>query len=382
MNEARETSLNRLLAEIYDAALGELTWEVPLGRITSELNATTGIVFSMDPSTEEMHWSHSTGLSESAEQEYTSHFAAVDPLLPPAISQAGLAAPDHALIPRRVYESSEIYNDYLQKIGLGTLLGSVFLCTPKRIAALSVLRDVQRGLFSAQETARLTMLVPHLIRAIRIADLIEREQWRALALHRALDLVPFGVVLLQPGSRVLDANAGAVRILATCPGANLRRGQLRLDALPSSQHLRKAIAVMFDRMRVRGTAPCAFMTLERPWPLRPLRVAVLPFHERCPMSAGLPRPTVAVCLFDGETGSTTNTDVLQTLFGLTVREAQIGLHLAQGRTLRETADELAITLETARSHLKHALHKTGAKNQGALIRMIVTSPIQVLRDTM
>ena len=44
------------------------------------------------------------------------------------------------------------------------------------------------------------------------------------------------------------------------------------------------------------------------------------------------------------------------------------------RTISEVADELEITLNTARTHLKQVFEKTGTKRQAELVRLLLQSP--------
>jgi DNA-binding CsgD family transcriptional regulator len=55
------------------------------------------------------------------------------------------------------------------------------------------------------------------------------------------------------------------------------------------------------------------------------------------------------------------------LFGLTPREREISLHLASGLDVRGTAAACGIRLETARTHIRRILSKTGS---GSLYQLV------------
>ena len=57
---------------------------------------------------------------------------------------------------------------------------------------------------------------------------------------------------------------------------------------------------------------------------------------------------------------------LRRRYGLTEREAEIALHLAQGLGLPEAAEHLGIRLTTARTHLGRLFEKTDTRSQLAL----------------
>lgn len=57
-------------------------------------------------------------------------------------------------------------------------------------------------------------------------------------------------------------------------------------------------------------------------------------------------------------------------FQLTPSEARIAGFIAQGHGLFETAAELGISRNTARTHMKRIYAKTGARRQGDLVRLL------------
>jgi DNA-binding CsgD family transcriptional regulator len=65
--------------------------------------------------------------------------------------------------------------------------------------------------------------------------------------------------------------------------------------------------------------------------------------------------------------------VLSGLFGLTRSEALLARALTSGKTLEESAQELGITISSARTYLKRAFGKTNTNRQAELIRLILTS---------
>lgn len=50
-------------------------------------------------------------------------------------------------------------------------------------------------------------------------------------------------------------------------------------------------------------------------------------------------------------------------FGLTTREAQLGLHLSRGQDLSEFAEKHFLTINTVKTHLKQLFKKMGVKKQ-------------------
>jgi DNA-binding CsgD family transcriptional regulator len=60
--------------------------------------------------------------------------------------------------------------------------------------------------------------------------------------------------------------------------------------------------------------------------------------------------------------------VLRQVFGLTPAETRFGIHLLQHKSLKEAANSLGISLNTAWTHLKRLFEKTGPRQQSELVR--------------
>ena len=79
-------------------------------------------------------------------------------------------------------------------------------------------------------------------------------------------------------------------------------------------------------------------------------------------------------LFDFAHRRTLSDTVLRQIYGLTRAEVNLVQTLVGGCSLEDGARELGIALNTARTHLKHIFHKTGAKRQSELIHQMETGP--------
>jgi len=65
--------------------------------------------------------------------------------------------------------------------------------------------------------------------------------------------------------------------------------------------------------------------------------------------------------------------LLSKLFGLAPSEAMLAIRLSEGATLRETARQLGITENSARTYSKRVFLKTGVRRQADLVRVILRS---------
>jgi len=100
---------------------------------------------------------------------------------------------------------------------------------------------------------------------------------------------------------------------------------------------------------------------------------VLPIQHKDQLHPGLapflaPRLPLLVTVFDPGDVPKSSEKILSTAFGLTDREALLVQQLILGVSLKQAAENLQITYNTARNHLASATSKTGAHSQADIVR--------------
>ena len=68
------------------------------------------------------------------------------------------------------------------------------------------------------------------------------------------------------------------------------------------------------------------------------------------------------------------------LFGLTLAESRLTALLADGNSLEQAAEALGISRHTARNQLKSIFQKTETHRQGELVRLVLTSVVQMQQE--
>ncbi|WP_192247333.1 helix-turn-helix transcriptional regulator [Mesorhizobium silamurunense] len=81
------------------------------------------------------------------------------------------------------------------------------------------------------------------------------------------------------------------------------------------------------------------------------------------------RPAAIVFVADPDSAP----DQLRNLYRLTPAEAAVAMAIARGEGLQAVADQLDISLTTARTHLQHVFEKTETRRQAELVRIIAAS---------
>ncbi len=246
--------------------------------------------------------------------------------------------------------------------------------TDETVDILMAVRDEATGPFDDQTLGICRLLAPHLGRAYRISEQLTTNQSHKTALAKMLDALPDGVMFIDDTLKVVELNRTARYILRSDDGVTLDQdGRLRVV----SSTLRAKIGALLANVLLNPDLPTGIpggvVAIPRPSGKRDYTVHVSPlrsFEETSDQHA----PIAAVFLTDPEYHPTPPSKTLEARYGLTRSEANLALLLCQGKELRNAADELYVSMNTVRSHLKQIFSKTNTHRQGELIALLNRLP--------
>lgn len=198
-------------------------------------------------------------------------------------------------------------------------------------------------------------------------------KWREQALAMALDAVPVGVMLLSPALEVLHANQCARAIVGRNRGLEFRNETLIAVDKHLHEKLKSIVQGAAAKARAGNSAETGAMFIKAPKAREQIEVVVSGFNTGRDED-----PCVITYVFDTSSQRRTSYEVLTKLYGLTQSEAKLVQLLVNGLTIDDAALELAISVNTARTHLKHVFHKTGINRQTELIHCIETGAAALL----
>ncbi|MFJ9368919.1 helix-turn-helix transcriptional regulator [Nocardia sp. NPDC101769] len=222
-------------------------------------------------------------------------------------------------------------------------------------------RHLDRGL--AERVLRL--FLPHLDHALGIAArLTDAVIDRDLALS-VLDRHRHGLALVSGCGRVDYANPAALAIVRAGDGLRLG-GQARLESNDPavSRRLRRLLAAA---VQTGPSNAAARLLIPREGNRPPLTVSILPLG---PGSQESPRRTALMVVVDPEREEPGSRETLRELYGLTRAESQVAFEVLRGSGLASVAEELYISINTARTHLRQVFAKTGTCRQAELVRLL------------
>jgi DNA-binding CsgD family transcriptional regulator len=285
---------------------------------------------------------------------------------------AGIALRNE-MVSDREFARSQCYNELFRPLhGFHSVHLRRASLTP--FFTLTICRAQRAANFSADETAMVRAIEPHLAGALALCRRLEVAEHWAQGLARTLDRLETGVILADAAARPVFANARARRIMSEGDGLSHEGDALTAATFAATQMLRRAMVragAPGNGAHVGTSHECEEqMRLERPSGRAPLLLAVLPIWRLDLAIAGLPSPRVAVFVTEPDAACAIDRSALADTFRLTRREADVSLLLADGCDLLDIAARLGLGLATVRSHLKRVFHKTDVHSQTALVALV------------
>ena len=237
---------------------------------------------------------------------------------------------------------------------------------------LRATRPEQAEPFGAREKALMTLLLPHIKRALNMHLALNRDRQLISLYGRATAQLMVGVVILGQNGMVIESNPAATTILNSGDGLRVKNGELEAAYANDNRKLQRLIkdALMHpqDTQRVMTEG----MSVGRQsgqlnWGVVVQNISPDDWTE------GKQRPSVAVFVRDTTGRPDPPVKLAQQLFQLTPAETSLAIQLANGLSLEEAAQTLNIRPNTARAHLRSIFSKTGVRRQTELVRLFLNS---------
>lgn len=305
--------------------------------------------------------------------DYIRTWCRMDPWLVPARTSRFPFLVWHGdeIVPEPELLQADFYRAWLEPSGLRYWLGGTIAREGEKLTYVALLRSSNSGPFARIDKLRLRRLLPHLETSRRLsADPLPAEIGSSIALD-ALEHLPFGVIALDGEGKVRYASAWAGEILKQNDGLFLRGDSLRAASNGDSTRLSELIASVLAGRGHAKSDPPGVLAISRPSGARPYVLNV--FGHALNLSRGGSSTAAAmVFIHDPEAIAAMDEQMLRTVYQLTPAEAKLAALLSLGRSVSSAASELGITINTARTHLKHLYSKTGTSRQSELVHLFVS----------
>jgi DNA-binding CsgD family transcriptional regulator len=391
-------TVTRLLGRLYDAAAAPELWPEFLQDLRLTANADMAYVLAVD-SDHGCDLSIQQGFEDSAVAKYQQYFVGKDLILSGflhAKAQSGDWIGDsQSVIPSEDLRRSEIFNDFMKPNGVAHQCGATLSgLRSGQEAGICMMRSENAGAFEQETIALLAILAPHVKRAVKLHQTLDMARAEASSLRQSIETVGLPVVSVGGNGEILNITQAAQDFLNARDGLAIQGKRLCPTLQSEAQRFSELIAgAVSTGAGSRGckasrctssTAPQArsrllwtpasggAMLVSRRRPKRPLQVVVTPFHSSSAFLSG--KPSALIFLSDPDAMPASRSSILRQLYGLTPTESRLADLLTAGHELGAAADQLTMTAQTARFHLKSVFRKTGTCRQTGLVRMVLGLP--------
>jgi DNA-binding CsgD family transcriptional regulator len=358
-----------LVAAIYDAGLDPSLWEQTLKQITTVAGGSSGTLVVYDRQRGRRAQMFASNIDPVQTRKFNEYYGRLAPIIPVLKrAPAGVIVTTREVLTEDE-RCCEFFYDWAIPSQVGDPIFVNLLDNADGPCTLHVGRPWSSEPFATPDVLRLVrLLAPHAQRAMQA-----QLGFGPLSLIRdgALNLVEdwrHGCVLVSLAGQVLYANRAANEIAAARDGLRLGTSGLRAALGGEDAALQRLI-----RQACIGTGqgPRAGgrLAISRDSGRKPYTIQVMPLRS-CHANFFNRPPAALVLIVDAERAAHLPREDLQKLFDLTPAEAEVAVLILRGHGLRYVADELRVTLSTARTHLQSAFEKTGTHRQAELVRML------------
>jgi DNA-binding CsgD family transcriptional regulator len=225
------------------------------------------------------------------------------------------------------------------------------------------------GEFRAADDRLIAELDPFLRAALCGYLALERERLNATIANEAISRMNFSWLTLDADGRILDADAQGKLMLADSGVlSQARDGRLTASVQKVSRQINAAVR---DLVRNPQSRPRAIVLNREPW------LDMLLVRANFRAGTARPMPSLLAYVHADRWSSVDRCDQLREMFDLIPCEARMALALGRGMSIAESAVELRLSIESARTYSKRIYAKTGARGQADLVRFIHRSVLAI-----
>lgn len=371
-----EKNAFELIELIYDAALAPERWEQVMKRFIATVGTNTAILRDTNYKASTVGLFKTIGYDPFYVDAYKKHFIHLDFFTTGLLKQIpGQVSRGDDYIPWTEQRNSEFYNDYLRPQNNRYCLGITLSNDSDHNLLFALQRTKKQGDFTDEEIKFISLVAPHMKRAIgihrQVLKVTNQQKWTLSTLNQ----LKIGVILLDDLAKPVFINQKAEQLMMDNCGLSIHRDSLILSNTLDSARLQHFIADAAnmangkkDRLAI-GASLQTFNTLGAP-----LRIQVIPLpRDKSERPWELSSPNGCVALFFSTSNQAhLNVEALCKTYGFTPAESKLAALLANGYSLEEIARMLCISIQTVRSQLKAVFAKTQANRQTELVALLLT----------
>lgn len=374
-----ESELIQLWESIYEAALEPRRWEDVVSQTMQLLDARSGKVGSVDFGRGVSHTVALRGIDPDLHERWQSEYGDQDLWARAGVERLAMdpgvrTATGQQLVDPDVVARTPVYRDILDRCGIEDTVSTALAWSDSMVGWLAVYRGPDQDRFGPREILLQDAIGKQARRAFALGRLVERERGRGRAL---IERLPCAAFVCEGDGRIVGRNRAADALLLA--GEGIRAPGDRLGAIHHGdrERLRSALAEATQSAVGQSLLGGSTLRVRRGEERAPLAVFIDPLPPEGvaadDFALSIFEPVALVLVSDPELHTRLPAERLAVAFGLTPAQSRLLAALCTGESPGEYADRSGIARETARTHVKHLLAKTGARRQSDVVRLALES---------
>lgn len=362
--------LSAIIGMIYDAALDAELWPVALEGVANFVGGAAAMMFWQDALIAKGQRYSSWGDDPEYTKSYFGKYIALNPLRSiQHLIPVGRIIAISGLIGRREMQKGPFYEEWMRPQGYVDNVLTNLDRSSTSYASFAVARHERNGFVDALARRKMSLLAPHVRRAVLIGKLGDLRKNETDAWARLIDGIGASIFLIDARARVVQRNKFADAMLSEADVVALADGHLFSLDRQLTKDFRdfQSLAALGDaRIGVEGIALPLLGRSGRDYvvhflPLRP--AAMRPGFDD-------PRADAAVFIRRAEVDMRSGLQVLARRYDFTPREADVLQAIVGVRGIPQVSVLLGISTRTAKAHLHSVFAKTGTDRQADLIKLV------------
>jgi DNA-binding CsgD family transcriptional regulator len=241
-------------------------------------------------------------------------------------------------------------------------------------------RGISDSEFGAKEKKQLSILLPHLSRALGVMRLLRDADLRVAAGKATLDRLSSAILLMNDAGAVVHMNTMAHQLISDEDGLKLRAsnssprnfGTLACADATASKELSSVIKSTLEEKIVNNQHFSRLLKIPRLSGRPPYLFKVSRLAAKNEFSNEHSSPALIAFIVDSAAGTQMNIALLRDVYGFTPAEARVAVANFTAGSIDEIADTLGISRNTVKAHLKKVYLKADVDNQSKLIKLLLS----------
>jgi DNA-binding CsgD family transcriptional regulator len=271
------------------------------------------------------------------------------------------------LVPAEQLVTTDFYTEWLEPQQLFYRLCGVVGWQGTRLIYLESLRSSAHKAYGASERRLLESLLAHFESALYCNN----QSWRLAIYQEMLNTLSCGMLAVDSSRRILVATEPALKELREGSGLVIRSHKLRALAPANDTKLQSLVTSAATAERGKYERAGGALIIRRSGRSLPLWLIVVPMGRALRTVVGQEREVALVLLSAPDRPSRASMKTVSEYYGLTPAELRIVALMLEGYSLKDAAGKAGVSINTARTHMKHIYAKTRTERQVDLIRVLL-----------